>query len=177
MNNQSTNLTDTKALFEGLGVINCFLACNNAIETLKTVEQINQSSLIQTIYLLVKSGNNIQLDGCQTLEIDSLQSSETFRKIAEKADTDYSFIYTKDTTLELGQFAIERFCHIARDTQAGLVYSDYYEIKDGVRSACPVIDYQEGSLRDDFNFGSVLFFRSASMKKAVAETSVNYQFL
>jgi len=175
MNNQSTNSTDTKP-FRGLGVINCFLACNNATETLKTVEQINQSSLIQTIYLLVKSGNNIQLDGCQTLEIDSLQSSETFRKIAEKADTDYSFIYTKDTTLELGQFAIERFCHIARDTQAGLVYSDYYEIKDGVRSACPVIDYQEGSLRDDFNFGSVLFFRSASMKKAVAETSVNYQF-
>ncbi len=165
-NNYSTNMKQ----------INCFLTCNNAAETLKTVEQIKQSSLVQTIYLLVKSGNNIQLDGCQTLEIDSMQSSETIRKIAEKADTDYSFIYTKDTTLELGQFAIERFCHIARDTQAGLVYSDYYEIKDGVRSACPVIDYQEGSLRDDFNFGSVLFFRSESLKKAVAETSVNYQF-
>jgi len=165
-NNYSTNMKQ----------INCFLACNNAAETLKTVEQIKQSSLVQTIYLLVKNGNNIQLDGCQTLEIDSMQSSETVRKIAEKADTDYSFIYTKDTTLELGQFAIERFCHIARDTQAGLVYSDYYEIKDGVRSACPVIDYQEGSLRDDFNFGSVLFFRSESLKKAVAETSVNYQF-
>ena len=175
MNNQSTNPTDTKA-FRSLGVINCFLACNNATETLKTVEQIKQSSLVQTIYLLVKSGNNIQLDGCQTLEIDSMQSSETVRKIAEKADTDYSFIYTKDTTLELGQFAIERFCHIARDTQAGLVYSDYYEIKDGARSVCPVIDYQEGSLRDDFNFGSVLFFRSESLKKAVAETSVTYQF-
>lgn len=175
MNNQSTNPTDTKA-FRGLGGINCFLACNNATETLKTVEQIKQSSLVQTIYLLVKSGNNIQLDGCQTLEIDSMQSSETIRKIAEKTDTDYSFIYTKDTTLELGQFAIERFCHIARDTQAGLVYADYYEIKDGARSVCPVIDYQEGSLRDDFNFGSVLFFRSELLKKAVAETSVNYQF-
>lgn len=175
MNNQSTNSTDTKA-FRGFGVINCFLACNNATETLKTVEQIKQSSLVQTIYLLVKSGNNIQLDGCKTLEIDSMQSSETIRKIAEKANTDYSFIYTKDTTLELGQFAIERFCHIARDTQTGLVYSDYYEIKDGARSVCPVIDYQEGSLRDDFNFGSVLFFRSESLKKAVAETSVNYQF-
>ena len=43
--------------------INCFLACNNAAETLKTVEQIKQSSLVQTIYLLVKNGNNIQLDG------------------------------------------------------------------------------------------------------------------
>jgi len=156
--------------------INCFLACNDATETLKTVEQLKQSSLVQTIYLLVKSGNSIQLNDCQTIEIDSLQSSEAIRKIADKSDANYSLIYTKDTTLELGQFAIERFYHIACDTQAGLIYSDYYEMKDGSRSACPVIDYQEGSLRDDFNFGSVLFFRSASMKKAVAETSVNYQF-
>jgi len=165
-NNYSTNMKQ----------INCFLACNNTAETLKTVEQLKQSSLIQTIYLLVKSGNNIQSGGCQTMEIDSLQSSETIRKIADKADTAYSLIYTKDTTLELGQFAIERFYHIASDTQAGLVYSDYYEIKDGVRSNHPVIDYQEGSLLDDFNFGSVLFYNSENLKKAVAETSVNYQF-
>lgn len=176
MNNQPTNSTNAKAPFRGLGVVNCFLACNNTAETLKTVEQLKQSSLIQTIYLLVKSGSNIQLNDCQTIEIDSLQSSETIRKIAAKADTAYSLIYTKDTTLELGQFAVERFYHIASDTQAGLVYSDYYEIKDGVRSNHPVIDYQEGSLRDDFNFGSVLFYNSDSLKKAAAETFVNYQF-
>jgi len=57
-----------------------------------------------------------------------------------------------------------------------LVYSDYFEIKDGVRSNYPVIDYQEGSLRDDFNFGSVLFYNAANLKKAVAETTENYQF-
>jgi hypothetical protein len=176
MNNQPTNSTNAKAPFRGLGVVNCFLACNNTAETLKTIEQLKQSSLIQTIYLLVKSGSNIQLNDCHTIEIDSLQSSETIRKIAAKADTAYSLIYTKDTTIELGQFAVERFYHIASDTQAGLVYSDYYEIKDGVRSNHPVIDYQEGSLRDDFNFGSVLFYNSESLKKAVAETSVNYQF-
>ena len=77
----------------------------------------------------------------------------------------YSLIYTKDSTLELGQFALERFYRIAEDTQAGLVYSDYYEIKDGVRSNYPVIDYQEGSLRDDFNFGSVLFYNATELLK------------
>ena len=113
MNNQSTNSTEAKAPFRGLGVINCFLACNNATETLKTVEQIKQSSLVQTIYLLVKNGSSIQINGCQTIEIDSLQNSESIRKIADKADTPYSLIYTKDTTLELGQYALERFFHIA----------------------------------------------------------------
>lgn len=156
--------------------INCFLACNNVTETLKTVEQIKQSALVQAIYLLVKKENNIQIDGCTILEIDSLQSAETIQKIAGKSDAAYSLIYTKDSTLELGQFAIERFYRIAEDTQAGLVYSDYYEIKDGVRSNHPVIDYQEGSLRDDFNFGSVLFYNAANLKKAVAETTENYQF-
>ena len=156
--------------------INCFLTCNDTAETLKTVEQIKQSALVQAIYLLVKKENNIQIDGCTTLEIDSLQSAETIRKIAEKSDAAYSLIYTKDSTLELGQFAIERFYRIAEDTQAGLVYSDYFEIKDGVRSNYPVIDYQEGSLRDDFNFGSVLFYNAANLKKAVAETTETYQF-
>jgi len=177
MNNQFANTTTEKASANWrIGVINCFLACNNVTETLKTIEQIKQSSLVQAIYLLVKKENNIQIDGCTTVEIDSLQSAETMQKIAGKSDAAYSLIYTKDSTLELGQFAIERFYRIAEDTQAGLVYSDYYEIKDGVRSNYPVIDYQEGSLRDDFNFGSVLFYNAANLKKAVAETTENYQF-
>ena len=176
MNNQSTNSTEAKAPFRGLGVINCFLACNNATETLKTVEQIKQSSLVQTIYLLVKNGSSIQINGCQTIEIDSLQSSETIRKIADKANTPYSLIYIKDTTLEFGQYALERFFHIAESTKAGLVYADYHQIANEVRSNLPVIDYQEGSLRDDFNFGSVLFYNSECLKKAIAETTTNYQF-
>lgn len=176
MNNQSSNSVETIAPFRGLGVINCFLACNNADETLKTIEQIKQSPLVQAIYLLEKNSADIQIDGCQNIKIDSLQSTETIRKIAEKSDAAYSLIYTKDSTLELGQFALERFYRIAEDTQAGLVYSDYYEIKAGVRSNHPVIDYQEGSLRDDFNFGSVLFYNAANLKKAVADTTENYQF-
>jgi len=156
--------------------INCFLTCNNVAETHKTVEQIKQSSLVQAIYLLVKKENIIQIGGCITLEIDSIQSAATIQQIAEKSNTAYSLIYTKDSTLELGQFAIERFYRIAEDTQAGLVYSDYYEIKNDVRSNHPVIDYQEGSVRDDFNFGSVLFYNASNLKKAVEVTAENCQF-
>jgi len=156
--------------------INCFLACNDTAQTEKTVQQIIHSPLVNAVYLLVKKECNITIDGCQTIEIDSIQSSETIKKITEKSDTAYSLIYTKDTTLELGQFALERFFLIAEDTQAGLVYSDYYEIKDGLRSNHPVIDYQEGSLRDDFNFGSVLFYNTEFLKEADDETTENYQF-
>ena len=176
MNNQTSNSAETKTPFRGKGVINCFVACNEIAQTEKTVQQIIQSPLVKTVYLLVKKGANIQLKDCQTLEIDSIQSSKTIQLIAEKSDTSYSFIYTKDTTLELGQYALERFFNIAESTKAGLVYADYYQIANGVRSNSPVIDYQEGSLRDDFNFGSVLFYNAANLKKAAAETSTDYQF-
>jgi len=172
MHNQSKN----NVPFRGLGVINCFLACNDLAETTKTVAEIKQSPLVQTIYLLVKENQNIQIDGCTTITIDSLQSTATIQQIASKSDAAYSLIYIKDSTLELGQFALERFYRIAEDTQAGLVYSDYYEIKAGLRSNHPVIDYQEGSLRDDFNFGSVLFYNASALQKAVAETTDNYRF-
>ncbi len=177
MNNQSTNSTEAKASASWrIGSINCFVACNEIEQTEKTVQQISQSALVKVIYILVKKGTTIQIEGCQTIEIDSLQSSETIRKIAEKSNSPYTLIYTKNTTLELGQFALERFYYIAQSTKAGLVYADYYQIANGNRSNLPLIDYQKGSLRDDFNFGSVLFYNASNLKKAVAETTDNYLF-
>ena len=39
-----------------------------------------------------------------------------------------------------------------------------------------MIDYQEGSLRDDFNFGSLLLYRSQSLKEAASRITEPYQF-
>jgi len=178
MNNQSPNFTEAKAPFSGLGVkqINCFVVCNESVLTEKTVLLINRSPLVKNVFLLVKKGNTIQIAGCESIEIDSIQSNETIRKIAEKSDTPFTLIYTKDTTLELGQYALKRFFHIAGSTKAGLVFSDYYQIVDGERSVLPLIDYQVGSLRDDFNFGSVLFYNTEFLKEAIAQTTENYQY-
>jgi len=156
--------------------INCFLPYSNSSDIQKTIDGLRNSSLINRIYLLSTNGNEIPVENCEILHIDSLQSTATLRKIAEKATAEFSLIYTKNTVLELGQYALERFAKIATDTQAGLVYSDYYQEVDGVRSNHPVIDYQEGSLRDDFNFGTVLFYNSKRLRKAVDKMKDNYQF-
>ena len=156
--------------------INCFVVCNDILQTGKTVQLLTQSTLVKKIYLLIKKGSNLHIDGCLTLEIDSIQSSETIKKIGEHSDTDYSLIYTKDTILEPGQYALERYFHIAESTGAGLVYDDYYQITNDKRTTLPLIDYQEGSLRDDFNFGSLLFYKSGHLKKAVHNTTDLYQY-
>ena len=176
--NKKKNIQDETNSNSPLGVrgtINCFIAYNDVAQAERTAQDLLQSDLVKAVYLLAPSENKSTVEGCERIEIDSLQSTDTVRKIAEKSDTQFSLIYTKDTTLELGQYALERFFHIAIGTQAGLVYSHYYQITDGVRSSLPLIDYQEGSLRDDFNFGSVLFYNSKQLKKAVREATGNYQ--
>ena len=155
--------------------INCFIAYNDVTQAEITAQNLLKSSLVKSVFLLATSGNNLDVDGCESIEIDSINSTSTFKKISEKSDTPYSLLYTKDTTLELGQYALERFFHIAEGTKAGLVYSDYYQIADGVRSNLPLIDYQAGSLRDDFNFGSVLFYNTEYLKKAVDAATVDYK--
>ena len=73
-----------------------------------------------------------------------------------------------DTTIEFGQFALERLLSVAELTGSGLVYSDYYDVQGGQRVSHPMIEYQLGSIRDDFNFGSVLLFDSQALKAAAA---------
>lgn len=156
--------------------INCFLAYKDAAQAQETIRNLKSSDLVKNIYLLATEAGNSPVDGCELIETDSVQSSKTIQKIAKKSDAQFSLIYTKYTTLELGQYALERFYKIATDTGAGMVYSDYYQIADGVRTNLPVIDYQEGSLRDDFNFGSVLFYNAQALKNAAATTTTDYQF-
>lgn len=101
----------------------------------------------------------------------SLRETETLRSIAEAVSHKYILIYTKDTPLEMGMFALDRILAIAEDTKADMLYADHYELietaEGQVRRRHPLIDCQKGSLRDDFDFGSVLVFRTTSFRKAV----------
>ena len=101
----------------------------------------------------------------------SLRETETLRSIAEALSQKYVLIYTKDTPLEMGMFALDRMISIAEDTGADMLYADHYELIEGengqIRRRHPLIECQKGALRDDFDFGSVLVFRSASFRKAV----------
>jgi hypothetical protein len=156
--------------------INCFLPYNNSSETKKTVNALLSSNMVNKVFLLCKNNDLTPILDCEIIVIDSLQSSATIRKIAENSDADYTLIYTKDTSLEMGQYAFERFAKIAADTNAGMVYSDYYQIANNVQSNHPVIDYQEGSLRDDFNFGSVLFFNAKLLRLAAENMNDEYKY-
>jgi hypothetical protein len=107
----------------------------------------------------------------------SLRSTETLRSIAEAISHKYVLIYTKDNPLEMGMFALDRILSIAEDTRADMLYADHYSLlEDGTKKRHPLIECQKGALRDDFDFGSVLVFRSSSFRKAVRSMTDDYEW-
>ncbi len=110
------------------------------------------------------------------LNVENITSTETLKSISENIDTDYVVFIVKNTQIEFGAYSLERFVNIANNTDAGFIYSDYYEIKENKQTKHPTIEYQKGSLRDDFNFGPVIFIKSEALKNAVSNFSNDFQF-
>ena len=154
--------------------INCFIPYADAQQVQATVDGLRQNALVTKIFLLATDANAAAVEGCEVINIDALNSSATMKKIAAAAEGDYTLFYTKYNNLVMGYLALERMVRLANDSKAAMVYADSYEVVEGKKSNAPVIDYQFGSLRDDFNFGSVLFFNTTALKAAAAEIDVEY---
>lgn len=155
--------------------IDCFIPYQDETSARQTIASLQESPLVNNIFLLCTE-KQLEISGCEQIAIDNLQSTTTVKQIAEKITSDYAFIYTKYTPLQIGQFGLERLQRTADDSAAGMVYADYYQLLETERKAIPTNDYQLGSVRDDFNFGSALLYCSKAFKEAVANMNCNYQF-
>ncbi|MCH8525315.1 MAG: glycosyltransferase, partial [Balneolales bacterium] len=143
--------------------------------TLQTIDAFLATGQVEAVYLMSNEPSNVNKPQTNDLVVNTPLGTETFQKIAEITKTEYTAFLTKDTLIDLGQFALERFLQVAADTGAGLTYSDFIEIKGDSRSNHPVNDYQFGSVRDDFDFGPLLIFKTAALKEAVAAFESNYK--
>ncbi len=157
-------------------IIDVFIPFNGDKQTETSVKDILKSELVKKVFLIATDVTLKPIDNCELIITKSFASSQTIKKIAEKGEGKYSLILTQDSLLELGQNALERFYNVAENCGAGLVYSNYYEIKDNNRSQHPVIDYQFGSLRDDFDFGYILFYNNSAIKYAVNKSKHDYEY-
>ncbi|MDR0866075.1 MAG: glycosyltransferase [Candidatus Symbiothrix sp.] len=156
--------------------IDCFIPYQSVTQVKETVASLKSSGIVGKICLLTDNDCKEVVDGCEIIHIDSLRSSKTIKKIASKIDTEYTLIYTKSADLRLGLFALDRMLRIAKDSGAGLIYTDHYQITNNEKKNSPVIAYQKGSLRDDFNFGSVLVYKSEVLKKVVSKMDTEYKY-
>ena len=140
-------------------LITCFIANGPEAELAKTKSQLAENAIVAEVCVA-----------------GDLNKTETLRKIAAEVKTAYTMFYTKPLALQMGYYSLDRFVDVAEDTDAAMLYSNYYECKEGKTIAHPVIDYQAGSLRNDFNFGSVLVVKTDKLRKAVEAMDVDYEF-
>ena len=157
--------------------INCFIPFQDADQVRVTVENLKAQDEVNRIYLVKNDETPVpEFPECGVIAAPSLKCTEAVRKIAAASDAEFSLIYTKTTQLSFVLFALERMLALAEDSSAAMIYADHFNEVDGVRSNAPVIDYQEGSLRDDFDFGGLLLYRACALKEAVIRMSADYQF-
>ena len=113
-----------------------------------------------------------------SLESNGLPSTQELLEIAQKTTAEFVLLNLKPTVVEMGDGAVPRLLRAAEETDAAMVYSDYLAVKEGETERHPVIDYQEGSLRDDFDFGQVVLIRADLLKDWAKEVAAdeNRQF-
>jgi len=147
----------------------CFLACYDEQVAEELALQLKKSTRVKGIFML----RDIPM-----------QSSDVLMHVAEKATADYVLLQLKPVAVTLGAGALERMMAAATDTQAAMVYADRYELKVNGQAPNahglerhPVIDYQEGALRDDFDFGSLVLIRTSLLHKyATSDRDADYRY-
>ena len=160
--------------------IDLFLPCEDLDVAQEALLELHDNKTVQHINLLVSAdfaASHQVPDGCTFIVVDRLESSNNVSSIAENTDADYVIICTKATPIRWGLYALERFLRTADDTGAVMVYSDHYSVQEGKLEKHPVIDYQAGSLRDDFDFGSLWLVKAQNLLDYAAQQDrQEYQF-
>lgn len=151
--------------------ITCFIPYGSENQINKTIRHLQECPTVDRIFLLPTSPvPNLSLpDKCYILPSSAPESVERYKQVALYANTPFTLICTQVQDLEFGYMALERMCDYLSAPQCSMVYADHYKTIKGERTPHPVIDYQLGSVRDDFDFGSLLMFRTDYLKRAINE--------
>ncbi len=154
--------------------ITCFIADAELTDLKQTIEELRKSGSVENI--VVVGNNEPQIPGVDWIKVSSLTKTEALIQIAQTSQTEFTVLYNKSLPLKLSQYGLERMTRMASDADAGMLYADYYELKTGELHPHPTIEYQDGSLRDDFNFGSLVIYQTKAFQEAVNSMDNHYEF-
>lgn len=153
----------------------CFVPGHGETETSNLISDLNANNQVEKIFIDEQDRTSVH-DKMIPFLYDHFTSTKFLKRVAfESKNADYILLVTRRMPVKLGQFAVDRMLNISEATGAGMVYSDYMEVKDGQLSAHPLIDYQSGSLRDDFNFGPVVLFCASAFREAVEQMTQDFE--
>jgi GT2 family glycosyltransferase len=135
----------------------------------RMLQPILASPLIEKVLILQREPLAPSWPKCDTIEADSLSSSGTWNTLLHNIRTEYLLLINDLHEITIVPGSMERFLDVAESTAAGIVFSDYYEEKEGALTEHPVNDYQTGSIRNDFDFGPVMVFSMPALRGALEQ--------
>ena len=159
--------------------IDCFLPCSNLESARDVVRQIKGSKTIQHIALLVNQPlgeiHDDTVCNCQQIVVKNLTSTSTLKAVAAHVKAEYALLQIRPRQIQMVKGSLDRMLRIATDSDAAMIYADHYDLIDGQLQPHPVIDYQIGSIRDDFDLGSLILVKT-SLLRAFAQQADAHQY-
>jgi GT2 family glycosyltransferase len=116
------------------------------------------------LYVLDKTEPAAPFDRINENPFQEIKNLSTF---LQKMTKRYLLVVAAGKEIRIDDGAFRRLIQVAEDSQAGLVYADYFLEEENELIPHHLIDYQPGSIRDDFNFGDVLLFSTVAVQAAL----------
>jgi len=133
----------------------------------KTLLSLTKSSLVERVVIVTQEPVHLKIPKCRVLVAGPIHSYETLSQILGGIRTKYLLLLPGSQQISIGAEALEKILEKAESTKAGLVYSDYYDESKHGKVHHPLCDYQPGSVRDDFDFGAMMFFSVTVIREAL----------
>ena len=157
-------------------LITCFFPVQQGTQYEPTLKTLRESGVVEKIVLVGNTELSVEGTDLSKIKMDNFISTKAIKEFAKNTTTTFTLLYTKTLPLDLGQNALRRMIQACDCSGAGMVYSDFFEQSGGTLKPHPVIEYQAGSLRDDFDFGSLLLFRTESLIEACSRMQEEFEF-
>ena len=155
--------------------IRCFLSFTFEEALRPAVDALSASPEVESIFLLAADGT-AALPGCTTLSGGLPFSTPVLRRMAREAGDGYVLLALPGKAFVPKPDLCSRLLAVAADTAAPFVYTDSWSLCGDACRPLPRIDCHEGSLRDDFDFGPLLFLRAADFAAVVSEMDDDYRY-
>lgn len=156
--------------------IDCFIPYISEAQVRPTLDSLEGTGCVNKIYLLTTQVDSKPIPGYEQLSVDTLTSIDTLRTILEHTETSHLLYYMQYTTIAFVQYGLERMLSVAQSVGRGMIYSDHYKVCDGICKEHPVLDYQRGSLRDDFDFGPLVLMDWYYLDRFFKRDRISYKY-
>jgi hypothetical protein len=138
----------------------------------KTLLPLTKSALVEHVMIVSQEPVHLKIHRCRVLVAGPLLSQETLNLLLTEIGTRYLLLFPGAQQILIEPKSLERILEKAKSTKAGLVYTDFYEENERGKILHPLNDYQQGSVRDDFDFGAMILFSIPAVLKSLKKYGV-----